>query len=144
MQEIEPQADIAKEADLPQMDISECPDLGPILIGMAAVNHGAVFTGTRRLKIKESDRGTVMAIELEKFGIQVEVLENEIIVHPGKLHTPEVVLESHNDHRIAMTLATLCTITGGTIDGCYAVNKSFPSYYETIQKLGIQVRIEEN
>ena len=144
LQEIEPQADIAKEADLPQIDISECPDLGPILIGMAAVNHGAVFTGTRRLKIKESDRGTVMAIELEKFGIQVEVLENEIIVHPGKLHTPEVVLESHNDHRIAMTLATLCTITGGTIDGCYAVNKSFPSYYETIQKLGIQVRIEEN
>lgn len=124
------------------MDISECPDLGPILIGMAAANHGAVFTGTKRLKIKESDRGTVMAEELKKFGIQVDVMENTIIVHQGKLKTPEVILNSHNDHRIAMTLATLCTLTGGTLDGCMAVNKSYPGYYEAIQSLGIQVKIE--
>lgn len=124
------------------MDISECPDLGPILIGMAAVNHGAVFTGTKRLKIKESDRGTVMAEELKKFGIQVDVMENTIIVHPGELKTPEVILNSHNDHRIAMTLATLCTLTGGTINGCMAVNKSYPGYYEAIQSIGIQVKIE--
>lgn len=126
----------------PEMDISECPDLGPILIGMAAANHGAVFTGTKRLKIKESDRGTVMAEELKKFGIQVDVMENTIIVHQGKLKTPEVILNSHNDHRIAMTLATLCTLTGGTLDGCMAVNKSYPGYYEAIQSLGIQVKIE--
>lgn len=129
--------------DMPTMDISECPDLGPILIGMAAANQGAVFTGTKRLKIKESDRGTVMAEELKKFGIQVDVHENEIVVHPGMLNKPEVPLDSHNDHRIAMTLATLCTITGGTIDGCMAVNKSYPGYYEAIQSLGVQVRIED-
>lgn len=127
----------------PEMDISECPDLGPILIGMAAAKHGAMITGTRRLKIKESDRGTVMAEELKKFGIQVDVLDNTIIVHPGKLQQPKELLSSHNDHRIAMTLTTLCTITGGTIDGCEAVNKSFPSYYEMIQKLGIQVNRED-
>lgn len=131
------------ETRLPIMDISECPDLGPILMGMAAAKRGAVFTGTRRLKIKESDRGTVMAEELKKFGIQVDVHENEIVVHPGKLQKPEEILDSHNDHRIAMTLATLCTITGGTIDNCMAVTKSFPGYYETIQKLGIQVKIED-
>lgn len=128
---------------LPQMDISECPDLGPILIGMAAANHGAVFTGTKRLKIKESDRGTVMAEELQKFGINVDVQENQIIVYPGKLQKPNAILDSHNDHRIAMTLATLCTLTGGTIDGCMAVNKSYPGYYDTIQSLGIQVKIED-
>lgn len=132
-----------EEMRLPAMDISECPDLGPILIGMAAANHGAIFTGTRRLKIKESDRGTVMAEELQKFGIQVDVHENEIVVHPGTLQKPKTILDSHNDHRIAMTLATLCTITGGIIDGCMAVNKSFPGYYETIQQLGIQVKIED-
>lgn len=131
------------QEEKPEMDISECPDLGPILIGMAAANHGATFTGTRRLKIKESDRGTVMAEELKKFGIQVDVLDNTIIVHPGQLQKPAVLLNSHNDHRIAMTLATLCTLTGGTIDGCMAVTKSFPSYYESIKKLGIQVKIED-
>lgn len=124
------------------LDISECPDLGPILMGMAAANRGATFTGTRRLKIKESDRGAVMAEELQKFCIQVDVMENHIVVHPGTLHKPEIVLNSHNDHRIAMTLATLCTLTGGIIEDCMAINKSFPSYYETIKKLGIQVEIE--
>lgn len=128
--------------DNPEMDIAECPDLGPILIGMAAAKHGAVLTGTRRLKIKESDRGSVMAEELRKFGIQVDVLENTIIVHPGELQRPKEMLSSHNDHRIAMTLTTLCTITGGTIEGCEAVNKSFPNYYETIKKLGIQIKRE--
>lgn len=125
-----------------EMDISECPDLGPILIGMAAAKQGAIFTGTKRLKIKESDRGTVMAEELKKFGIDVEVEENCIIVHPGQLQKPTEMLNSHNDHRIAMTLATLCTLTGGTIEDCMAVRKSFPGYYDTIQSLGIQVRIE--
>jgi 3-phosphoshikimate 1-carboxyvinyltransferase len=125
------------------MDISECPDLGPILIGMAAAKQGAIFTGTKRLKIKESDRGAVMAEELKKFGIDVEVLENQIIVHPGKLQKPKELLDSHNDHRIAMTLATLCTITGGTIEDCMAVNKSYPGYYETIRNLGIQVEIKD-
>lgn len=129
--------------DNPMMDISECPDLGPILMGMAAANKGAIFTGTRRLKIKESDRGVVMAEELKKFGIQVDVMENSIIVHLGVLQKPESVLDSHNDHRIAMTLATLCTLTGGIVEDCMAVNKSFPSYYETIKKLGIQVKIED-
>ena len=125
------------------LDISECPDLGPILMGMAAANRGATFTGTRRLKIKESDRGAVMAEELQKFGIQVDVMENHIVVHSGKLHEPEMPLNSHNDHRIAMTLATLCTLTGGVIEDCMAINKSFPSYYKVIEKLGIYVKIED-
>ena len=127
----------------PVMDIAECPDLGPILMGMAAAGHGATFTGTKRLKIKESDRGTVMAEELKKFGIRVEVLENEITVFPGELKRPKEVLDSHNDHRIAMTMATLCTITGGTLEGAESVRKSFPQYYETIKELGIQVVQED-
>lgn len=127
----------------PVMDIAECPDLGPILIGMAAAGHGGRFTGTKRLKIKESDRGAVMAEELEKFGIRVDVMENEIIVYPGKLQTPREVLNSHNDHRIAMTMATLCTITGGTIDGAEAVRKSFPNYYEVMETLGIHMTREQ-
>ena len=133
--------EILKEEN-PVMDIAECPDLGPILIGMAASLHGAKFTGTKRLQIKESDRGAVMAEELVKFGIKVDVMENEIIVYPGKLQEPKETLSSHNDHRIAMTMATLCTITGGMIEGAESVRKSFPNYYEIIESLGIQVTRE--
>lgn len=124
------------------IDIAECPDLGPILIAVAAAMHGAKFTGTHRLKIKESDRGNVMAQELCKFGIQVDVDENVITVEEGKLQKPTEILSSHNDHRIAMSLAVLCTLTGGEIENCEAVRKSFPDFYSTIEKLGIQMRIE--
>ena len=133
--------DILKQ-EHPVMDLAECPDLGPILMGMAATAKGARLTGTARLRIKESDRGTVMAEELAKFGIKVDVMENEIVVHKGTLLKPKESLSSHNDHRIAMTMATLCTITGGTIDGAEAVKKSFPTYFDVVEGLGIQVTRE--
>lgn len=131
------------QKERPVLDLAECPDLGPILMGMAAALYGARFTGTRRLKIKESDRGAVMAEELAKFGILVDVKENEIVVYPGELKTPTEPLSSHNDHRIAMTMATLCTVVGGTIEGAEAVRKSFPDYYDVIEHLGISVTREE-
>jgi len=84
-----------------------------------------------------------MAEELAKFGIRVDVMENEIVVYKGALVRPNEPLSSHNDHRIAMTMATLCTITGGTIEGAESVRKSFPNYYDVIEKLGIQVTREE-
>ncbi len=122
------------------LDIAECPDLGPILMGMAATTgKGAHFTGTKRLKIKESDRGMVMAEELSKFGIRVDVKENEIIVYPGSLQVPKVDLDSHNDHRIAMTMTVLSTLTGGTITCAHSVKKSFPGFYEVLETLGIQI-----
>lgn len=127
----------------PQMDLSGCPDLGPILMGLAAAQNGAHFTGTGRLRIKESDRGAVMAEELAKFGIRVDVMDNEIVVHKGMLAKPREPLSSHNDHRIAMTMATLCTLTGGTIDGAEAVRKSYPKFYEVLRKLGIEVTSEK-
>lgn len=130
------------QKETPEINLAECPDLGPILIGLAGALHGAHFTGTKRLKIKESDRGIVMAEEMKKFGIQVEVGENEIKVFPGELQVPIENLNSHNDHRIAMTMATLCTITGGCIESAESVKKSFPSYFDEIETLGVQVTRE--
>lgn len=120
------------------LDISDCPDLGPILMGMAAANNGAKLTGTKRLKIKESDRGAAMAQELAKMNIEVCVEENELEVKKGLLQPPIKELDSHNDHRIAMTLSTLCTITGGIIDRAESVRKSYPNYFEIIKTLGIR------
>ena len=83
-----------------------------------------------------------MAEELKKFGIQVEVGENEIEVFSGELQAPTENLNSHNDHRITMTMATLCTITGGCIEDAESVKKSFPSYFDVIETLGVQVTRE--
>ena len=123
----------------PEIDISDCPDLAPILMAVAAANNGVKLIGTHRLKIKESDRGAAMAEELAKFGCNTEVWENEITVRPRVLKTPELPLSGHNDHRIVMALSLLCSITGGSIYGAEAVNKSFPDYFRKLASLGIKV-----
>ena len=117
------------------VDIADCPDLGPVLMAYAAMHHGAVLTGTRRLRIKESDRGEAMREELAKFGITAIVDENTITVGSG-ISKPQVALNGHNDHRIVMSLALLCTMVGGTIEGAEAVSKSFPDFFERLRGAG--------
>ena len=108
-------------------------------MAVAAANNGVRLTGTHRLKIKESDRGKAMAEELSKFGCSVKVYENEIEVKKRGITTPTDILSGHNDHRIVMALSLLCSITGGSISGAEAVNKSFPDYFRRIASLGIKV-----
>ena len=126
-------------AGRPVIDISDQPDLGPILFAVAAAKNGGRFTGTRRLRIKESDRAAAMARELAAFGTEVLVEENAVTVTPSGFHRPERVLCGHNDHRIVMSLAVLLTLTGGEIEGAQAVRKSFPGFFDKLQSLGIEV-----
>lgn len=130
-------------AGRPQIDIADCPDLGPVLFAAAAAKQGAVFTGTRRLKIKESDRAAAMARELAAFGTEVTVEENTVTVTAGAFHSPRRTLSGHNDHRIVMSLAVLLTLTGGRIEGAQAVRKSFPDFFEKLRALGIEVITDE-
>ena len=120
----------------PVFDLSDCPDLGPVMFALAAANGGARFTGTRRIKIKQRDRGEAMKEELSKFSVKTEIYENEITVSGG-LSAPKEPLCGHNDHRIVMALCLLCSLTGGTVLGAEAVEKSFPDFFEKLQSLKI-------
>ncbi len=128
----------------PTIDITDCPDLGPILFTLAAALSGGVFIGTKRLKIKESDRAAAMAEELSKFGALLSVGEDTVVVKAAPLSTPTERLCSHNDHRIAMSLAVLSSVLGGEIEGAEAVAKSYPNFFEQIERLGIKVTKYEN
>lgn len=121
-----------------EIDLSGCPDLGPVLMAYAAMRSGGVFTGTRRLALKESNRGAAMAEELGKFGVDVSVEENRITVSGG-VKTPSETLRGHNDHRIVMALSVLCARTGGAIEGAEAVNKSFPDFFERLKDLNVRL-----
>ena len=125
----------------PQISLKDCPDLAPVLFVIAGACNGGKFTDTKRLKIKESDRAAVMALELKKFGISVDVEENSVIVHKGELKAPKEVLLGHNDHRIVMALSVISAIYGGEIKGCEAVNKSYPDFFEDIKKLGVKLEV---
>lgn len=126
------------------IDLSDTPDLAPVLFAVAAACHGGSFTGTKRLAIKESSRAEAMARELSKLGVKVIVEENRVTVEKGSLLPPKEAISSHNDHRIVMALATLLTVTGGEIEGAEAVNKSFHDYFNKISQLGIKVERYEH
>ncbi len=126
-----------------QFDLTDCPDLAPIMFAVSSYFGGAVFYGTKRLKIKESDRISSMAAELKKFGITVIESDNSVEVTGGKLLKPQEVLCGHNDHRIVMALSVLCSATSGSITGAEAVNKSYPDFFEKISSLGIGIEYNE-
>ena len=128
----------------PTLDIQQYPDLGPVLMALAAAGNGATLTGTHRLKIKESDRGAAMAEELLKMGVPCAVEDDTITVPGGQLKAPEAPLNGHNDHRVVMALSLLLSRVGGEIQGAQAVSKSFPDFFDRIRTLGIQVETHED
>ncbi len=123
----------------PTLDITDCPDLAPILMTLAVLLNGAVLKGTSRLKIKESDRGEVMKKELAKFSADITVLENEIIIKKSVLTAPKKMLYGNNDHRIAMSLTVISSVLGGKIENAECVNKSYPLFFEDCEQLGIKI-----
>ena len=125
----------------PILDISDCPDLGPVLIALGSLKNGVILTGTDRLKIKESDRGQVMHKELQKLGGGLIFGTNRITV-PKQYFKENAELCGHNDHRIVMALSLILSKYSGIIDGAEAVRKSYPSFFEDLKDLGAEVKLD--
>lgn len=120
----------------PRISAADIPDLIPILSIVAACNHGAVFTNIRRLRMKESDRVASVIAMLEGLGGRAAADENTLTVFPSGLTGG--VVDSCNDHRIAMSAAiaaTVCTVPV-TVLGAQCVSKSYPSFWEEYRRLG--------
>ncbi|MCQ2511887.1 MAG: 3-phosphoshikimate 1-carboxyvinyltransferase [Lachnospiraceae bacterium] len=126
----------------PVLDISDCPDLGPVLIALASLKNGAVFTGTNRLKAKESDRGMAMQEELAKLGGGIIFGDNQIVVPKQELKYRGIPISGHNDHRIVMAMSVILSKIGGTLEGIEAVNKSYPGFFNDMKQLGAEVKIK--
>lgn len=122
------------------IDLTDTPDLAPLLFSLAAVQHGATFTGTDRLKDKESSRAEAMQKELGKLGISLTIGQDRVRVKSGEIQPPQVPLDSHGDHRLVMALIPLLTLTGGILTGEDAVEKSFPSYFQKLASLSLRYR----
>ena len=126
-----------------ELDISDCPDLGPVLFAVAAANHGGVFTGTDRLRIKESDRISSMKTELEKVGAYVYEEDSKVTVISAPLSEPAGEIDSHNDHRIVMAMSLILSKTGGVITNAQAINKSLPDYFDKLKTLSVKFETEQ-
>lgn len=124
------------------IDLADCIDLGPVLFTLAALKHGARFVNAGRLRIKESDRISDIACELQKIGARVVSCGDEVEVFPAEHLAGPQTFSSHNDHRIAMSLAAVGSLCGARIEGCEAVGKGYPSFFNEIGKLGINISYE--
>ena len=118
-----------------EMDMSAMPDLVPTLAVTAAFASGkTVIQNVGHLRLKESDRIHALAVELGKMGIRAKEGENWLEVEGGRPHGAEI--ETYNDHRLAMSFAVAgLAIPGVKIAGEQCVNKSFPGFWEELQKL---------
>lgn len=134
---------LSSSSTLPLISLADYPDLGPILFALAAALNGGLFKDTRRLANKESNRLLAMKEELKKFGLGVNIQKNSVYIKAKKLIRPNSILDGHNDHRIIMALSVLASITGGTIKGIEAVNKSFPDFFQQLKLLGIEFVIDK-
>lgn len=136
-----------KKQPAPQtIDLSNCPDLGPILCVLASFTNGETnIVNAARLRMKESDRILAMETELKKWGVDITSTFDSIQIH-GKEHYKSnntVEIFGHNDHRIvmAMTVFGLCADSECIIDDAQAITKSYPTFFEDIQSLGGKVEI---
>ena len=121
------------------VDVTDCIDLGPILMVFGAVHKGVKLTGSSRLRTKESDRVMAMKEELEKVGVIVEEGDDEVTVYPTYKPNSEVKFDAHNDHRVLMSLCVLSAYQNVTINQAECVNKSFPDFYKKLLQLGLRV-----
>lgn len=109
----------------------------PMIAAMACLAEGeTVIADAAELKVKESNRLAVMTESLKAMGADVTETEDGMIIHGGKpLHGAEI--DSHLDHRIAMTFAVTALCAEGTtkIRNAECVNISYPGFYEDLKKL---------
>lgn len=125
------------------IDLKNCPDLGPILMVVAAtINDKTKFINASRLRIKESDRISAMEIELKKLGVDISSTFDTVTINGGFTVNKEIYFSPHNDHRIFMALAVLSTILpfGATISNEECKNKSYPNFIKDLKKLNISIK----
>ena len=120
----------------PVISAADIPDLVPILSIVAAANHGATFTDIQRLRLKESDRVESVIAMITALGGKAEATDTSLTVYGASLHGG--IVDSCNDHRIAMAAAIAATSCreSVTVLGAEAVDKSYPRFWEEYRRLG--------
>jgi len=124
-----------------EVDVSQCPDLAPILAVVMALTPGERrIVNAARLRLKESDRLHAMALNLNALGADAAELPDGLAIR-GKPTLCGGAADSFGDHRIAMALAiaALHCENAVTLHGAEAVRKSYPEFWEDYQRLGGQI-----
>lgn len=120
-----------------EFDAVDSPDLVPVLVALATFCEGSskIFN-VNRLKLKESNRVEVLKEEFGKMGVKINVDHDCMQIQGGDIKS--AVVNSHNDHRIAMALAiaALCSNANSMkIQNSNCVSKSYPTFFEDLKTI---------
>jgi 3-phosphoshikimate 1-carboxyvinyltransferase len=121
---------------------TDCPDLFPPLVALAACCNGTTaIEGASRLTHKESNRALTLQEEFGKMGIEI-TLQEDLMLIKGGTGLKGTTVHSRHDHRIAMACAVAALRADGDvmIEQADAVNKSYPDFYEHLEKLGASLK----
>lgn len=118
------------------LNLNETPDIAQtIAVTCAGLNLKCKLTGLETLSIKETDRLTALQNELKKIGAIVEITKNSLEIIEFK-ETKEIpVIETYNDHRMAMSFAPLCVLMDLEIKNPDVTVKSYPDFWLDLEKL---------
>lgn len=126
------------------LDITETPDLGPILAAVASLGTGTVIIrGIDKLSYKESNRAVSIQDGINRLGGNVKIEKNQMIIQGKAQLEGGCEVDSYNDHRIVMALSILARHCQKpfVIRNFLSVNKSYPNFFDEYQKLGGKVEV---
>ena len=122
------------------LDLSSNPDLAQtICVTCLGLSIKCNLTGLHTLKIKETDRLLALKNELSKFNLRVKITEDSISFDNVNFLKSNVVIETYEDHRMAMSFACLAMKTNITICDSAVVSKSYKSFWLDLEKIGINL-----
>ena len=121
-----------------EYDLSNAPDIAQtISVTCLGLGIGCHLTGLHTLPIKETDRLAALQTELGKFGAKVDIDSESLTLTAQPQLTSGVEVDTYNDHRMAMAFAPLALKTDLTINDAGVVSKSYPTFWEDMNSVGI-------
>jgi 3-phosphoshikimate 1-carboxyvinyltransferase len=132
-----------------EYDFVACPDLTQtVAVTVAALGWTGLYTGLKTLHIKETDRVAALTNELAKYSVFLSKLPQRFSKTKSEPHytqegqavpTDTAVVETYNDHRMAMSFAPLALIFPIEIADPTVVSKSFPTFWQELRMLGFDI-----
>ena len=121
--------------------LKDCPDLAPIMAVLALFAKGQTqLVDIFHARIKESDRISDVRKELLKVGADIKETSNALIINPKESYKSNQLLDSHNDHRLAMAWTVLGMKINCRVQGIESCRKSYPDFVKDMKSLGLSNR----
>jgi 3-phosphoshikimate 1-carboxyvinyltransferase len=120
-----------------EYNFKDCPDLVPIMVAVCCQkNVPFVFSGVRNLKIKESNRTAAMTTELKKLGFVLRELDDKMIWDGETCEKDNYpIIETYNDHRIAMMFALISLKCNLKILNPEVTDKSYWNFWHDFERM---------